>query len=386
MRPHHVLALVALGACLSCKSQKTPPGVASGPAAETSASARAAGSSSATSTLAEVEPPRRRLEERAPIDRAVLAKPRKVVLAALATARQKIAQHHGSEAIDALRQVRASDPNGSAVGLALADALRDSGDAKAADRAARAARRDFPHATAPASAKKSAASDLGGACGELVEAVRAGNVSLVRGDPGGTWAELHCAPEYMLTVSDKAMKRVTALRVEGDETTGEVHARHAIAWVALETANGIVVYGPVAEAVTVRSPDLTNDFVVDLQRIDVLPGGAPEVVVKVNEIATYADVAANELAEAEESHAFLLTIDRGNVEASRDFVLESRVARSALNAADNAPLPGSKRSPDLGKPVDYQMKVAWGGPNVITLSKAGGNGTPRDSGELTLFP
>jgi hypothetical protein len=129
-----------------------------------------------------------------------------------------------------------------------------------------------------------------------------------------------------------------------------------------------------------------SHFVVDLQHVDVLSGGAPEIVVKIMERHTALDVALNEVSKLDRTRVVLITLDRGKPQASRELLLARKSVREALDPKDKAPLAGFARPKDLGKSSDYEMKVAWGLPNEIRLSKASGDAKPRDEGTITLFP
>src|SRR3970282_1961547 len=132
-----------------------------------------------------------------------------------------------------------------------------------------------------------------------------------------------------------ALDKASALRVTSAAGT------LVMAWVGRHTPSGGKVYGPVDWAVSPREYRLINDFTVDLQKVDVLHGGGPEVVVKLDERRTLADVALNELVELEQTRVFILSLDRGQLEASRAFVLSRTEGPKPL-------APKDKRLPAIG--------------------------------------
>src|SRR5262249_35621499 len=91
--------------------------------------------------------------------------------------------------------------------------------------------------------------------------------------------------------------------------------------------------GPPAPA---RRPPLgaTSDVLVDLQQIDVRPGGSPEVIVKTMSARVVPDVALNEVMSAEDTHIVFLSFDKGTLEASREIALAGRLGREALEPGD----------------------------------------------------
>jgi hypothetical protein len=333
------------------------------------------------------------------------------VIAGLNAARDGLAKNDGKAALSALAPLGSSDPVGGALALFVARASLAGGDAEAALRAAsravtagrgradlvaqagsvvaaareklsrpKSAAQDGASALAPVSAELHA-DVIDQACPAIEAAVRAGKVDLP--SLGATdIAEFTCATDMTLDVGVPALRRAYALRADVSGAQGS----DRLLWVALEGAKGRSLYGPVASVFGRNVPGALNDVVLDLQKIDVLQGGAPEVVVKIIERRTLPDVALNEIAELDEIRAIILTTDRGGVVASREVVLSSRASRVRID-------PASKRIPRGFSPAaegahveDYSMKVTWGGPNSMTLTKVSGNAKPLIEGEIQLFP
>jgi hypothetical protein len=180
-------------------------------------------------------------------------------------------------------------------------------------------------------------------------------------------------------VGSKTLVAAHALKVDvevGDD-------RERLVWVALAVEQGLKLFGPVTHVTGVGAPGAVNDTIVELQMIDILPGGAPEVVVKVVERRTLPDAALAEVVTIDETRATLLTVDHGPVQASREVVLSSDVRRERIGErARDAPRGFSFSAPFT---ANYTMKVGWGASNEMTLTKQSGNAKPRVEGSVKLF-
>ena len=218
------------------------------------------------------------------------------------------------------------------------------------------------------------------ATGFLEEQLRIAFGPLLPGPLAAT-AKTAAAPDLILEMATKEVTRVVAYRAEVEKD-----GAHALGYVVIESPAGDVALGPVASSFVPRGGPLLNDYTVDLQPIDVRPGGGPEIVVRIDERRTFADVALNELVEVDETRALLLSMDGGTPVLSREVILSSNVRRTALDAKSKKLPKDYSTSSDLGKARGYDMKVAWSGPSQMTLTKLSGAGTPRDQGVITLFP
>jgi hypothetical protein len=224
------------------------------------------------------------------------------------------------------------------------------------------------------------------ACSVIEAELRSGHVAL-RSANRSEGPTVACSEDYSLDLErSSGLRRATALRVD-------VGSLDRLAWVLLEMgtpgAPELALWGPCAAAVVSKIDGAANDVVTDLQPIDVLPGGSPEVVVKMMSLRTEPDLALNELLEVDETRAVLLTTDRGQVESSRELSIASRIVRRMLAPKDRTTLSGYPASAALGEVTSHQMKVAWGRPNTIVLTKTEGVGPPPPvdtEGEITLFP
>jgi hypothetical protein len=221
------------------------------------------------------------------------------------------------------------------------------------------------------------------ACHAIETEIRTGKVDLPSSAASGV-SEFNCTTDMTLDVGTPELRQAYALRVDA----GGAGGADRVLWVALEGAKGLSLYGPVAAVFGTNVPGVLNDVVLDLQKIDVLTGGAPEVVVKITEKRTLPDVALDEVAELDETRAIILTVDRGGVVASREVGLSSRASRARLDPSGKAK--GMPRGFAMAQGVahvdEYSMKVSWGGPNTMTLTKVSGNAKPPVEGELNLFP
>jgi Flp pilus assembly protein TadD len=420
-----------LTSCSACDSRTAPhtsPSSSSGHPAATPASASAAPSA----------PERRSLPERRPLDERKLLEKRSDVIAGLNAARDLLAKNDAKGALALLAPIRAMDPLGGALALTFARAALAAGDAslalRAANQAVTAARgradlvasagivvggaleklsrpRDAIDAYQAAMSqgreqsvakraiqrlRKLGVEEVSGAarpsvdvhadgveqaCKVIESQVRSGKVELPSSSAADL-AELDCAIDMTLDVDAPALRHAYALRVDAGGAGGS----DRLIWVALEGAQGLQLFGPVVSVFGTKASGVLNDVVVDLQKIDVLPGGAPEVVTKIVERRTLPDVALDEVTELEETRAILLTIDRGGILPSREVVLSSRIYRARIDPKAK-PMPrGFAMAQGGGQVAEYAMKVAWGGPNSITLTKVSGDAKPKLEGDLQLFP
>ena len=193
--------------------------------------------------------------------------------------------------------------------------------------------------------------------------------------------DLLCAAEYTLELGDKELDGAVAVRFQSKGKVGT----DLLGWVALRTPKGLLLEGPVESLFSPTAYGLTNDFALDLQHVDVLPGGSPEVVVRVDERRTMVDVALDEQVQLEDAHVVLLSLDRGKLERTRKVMLSHRSLRDRVDAKDTRLPAKYTHSKLLGTGSEYQMRVAWGGPNQMTLTRFLGNAAPPDQGTITLF-
>jgi hypothetical protein len=320
---------------------------------------------------------------------------RKAVVAAIAKSSAALARKKPAEAVDALSAAHEHDPTGAALAV---ETLRATPDDASRQRWALAARA-FGHtdgrvlgrvekvwgkgeARPPellSPAALPAVKNLLEACRAVEARVKKGEVPLVAPAAG---SGLHCEQASSLAVGHEKLARATALRVD---STGE-SLDQAIGWVALETPSGIVPFGPVAYAISSKTQGAVSDFVIDVQQIDVLPGGAPEVVLRILELFTAVDVALGEVSKLDRTRVLMLTLDRAEPLASRQLILAERAVREALDPTDRSKPPGWPPAADLGKVSEFEMKVEWGRANEIRLSKTSGNATPPAEGSILLFP
>ena len=156
-------------------------------------------------------------------------------------------------------------------------------------------------------------------------------------------------------------------------------------WVGFEGAAGLRLVGPLARAWAPPGADWANDVVGDLQRIDVLRGGSPELIVKLRERHTLADVALNEVLELDRTRVLIFTLDRGGLVSSPELGLELARARHTLDAEAKAMPRAYEPLPRPGQSAGYRMRVSWGGPDSITLTRIGGDAPARREGVITLF-
>lgn len=378
------------------------------------------------------------MPERVALDATKILEKRSDVIAKLNAGRDLEKKGDANGALDALKAARSTDPLGGAVALALSRAAlasRDYGlarrasqvaqlaglgrkdivsnagavlgesleklgrprDAVTAYGAALAVDRNQPRAgnalerlekegAAPAlgtveKAPDVQAPDIAGACGSIEREVRSGKVDLAFA-PGPDATAVTCMEDYALDIRTAALEAARAIRIDVQSDSGA----ERLVWIALQGPTGLSLFGPVTLIFAAPASGVVNDVVVDLQRIDVLPGGAPEVVIKLTERRTLPDIALDEVLEIDETRAFLLTVDRGGIQASREIVLSSRVLRSKIDQKSRQMPRGFEPAADLGRAAEYSMKVAWGGPNTMTLTRAYGNAKPKLEGSISLFP
>jgi hypothetical protein len=219
------------------------------------------------------------------------------------------------------------------------------------------------------------------ACKTIQEDIKAGKVDLAFAADGAD-GEVACVEDFTLDVKASGLKRAQTLRADVRTKIGSERA----IWVLLEDPKSLLMYGPVASVIGMPNGNAVNDVVADLQQIDVLPGGSPEIVVKISQRETLPDVTLAEVLEIDVTRAVLLTLDRGGIQASREVTLSSRVERNRLGPKTLPPPHGFDAASGLGKVNDFSMKVAWSGPNSMTLTKASGKAKPSVEGAITLFP
>lgn len=424
------LATFSLTACSACGTR----GHGSGGAP--SASAIVASVPAPSASAAPLPPERRSVAERTALDAKTLLEKHSDLVSSLNRGREALGKGDAKEALELLLPLRAEDPLGAAVAITVARSAVAAGNFAVGAGAARVAtvsakRRDklateaqvllgealeklgrpgdairayegavAIQSSAPARAaltrlrKTEASEPLGAAspsserrvesaeqaCTTIQADIRAGKVDLAF-SPERT-EDVTCATDFTLDVKATSLRRALALRADVRTKVGTERA----IWVALEDEKGLLLYGPVASVFGAPSGDVTNDVVVDLQQIDVLSGGSPEIVVKITEARTLPDIALAEALTTDVTRAVLLTVDRGGVQASREVVLSSRVVRDHLGPK-TLPLPrGFDAVSGLGKSADFSMKVAWSGPNSMTLTKVSGSVKPLTEGVITLFP
>lgn len=377
---------------------------------------------------------RRVLLERDSVDGAAMEKVHSDVVAKLDAARDLLGKNEARRALDDLKTLRAEDPLGGALNVTLARTALEAGEPALAERAARLAalasigskaladaelvrgqaldklgrpadaaaaftlalaadskrsraktelerlRKSLPAGPIASAVPAEEAPIVGRTetCTRLENAARAG-----KGELGTeTVAEIKsatCNVDFSLDVGAQTLAAAHAFKVDVDTAEGLERS----IWVGLETAQGVKLFGPVVRVVGFGVPGAVNDAVVDLQKIDILPGGSPEVVVKVVERRTFPDAALGEAAELDETRAMLLTVDRGPVQASREFVLSSDARRERIGEKMRDLPRGFTTSPPYRS--NYDVKVGWGSSNEIMLTKVGGNGKPRVEGSITLF-
>jgi len=349
----------------------------------------------AASTAPPPAPPTRAhaaLDPRAPTG-ADATKARKSVLAALAKANAFLAKKDGKSALEALTAARADDPSGALLAAVAARAAKTADALPAAtewtlaasvfaqddDRLMKSLVATWdpkPVPSAPKPGKVMSAKDLMDGCDKVRDAVR----RLVLAYPVDE--KLECVQERTLTIGQPKLQSATALRVES--TKGDV--RQSLGWVALKVGAETLLYGPVAYRVSLPKRGAVGDFVLDLQQVDVLSGGAPEIVVRIMERETSVDVALNEVAQRDRTRVVLLTTDRGGVVASKELTLENTFGRDPLDPKDRAMPPGWAHAKGMGKKSGFELKVAWGLPNEMRLTKQSGDATPPVEGAVQLFP
>jgi hypothetical protein len=398
-----LLAAVSVCGCDSCSKPKAGP-------ADAAASASAPAE---TSSVAPPAPPIRQLTDRTPLDGKALLAARADELKSIEAAGKATKPEDAKSALADVLAARSKDLTGGFLALETSRTALKAGDADQALKSALLATRFAAgspklykaavDALKAAAAKKGVeatplataegvpaiqASAMGpmpaiaAICDAVIKKVRAGEVQLLAAtaDPA---LPVTCDQDYALELGNADLRRAVSLKV--DVTPKEpAGAKERLVWVTIETPKGVIGWGPVADVV-MPAAGVENDVVADLQHVDVLPGGAPELVVKVMDRRTETDVALNEVAKLELAWVVMLTQDRGKLEVSKQIVLESKVVREAIDPADKKQPAGAIRAV-LGKPVDYAMKVSWSGANSITLTKAQGSGTPFAEGEIRLFP
>lgn len=430
------LSCAAIGAtyltgCSSCGTRGSG-GAASSASAPTPVAAAPSASASA------IEPPERRsLPERSDLDAPAMLAKRAELVTNLNHARERLEKGEAKDALEQLSSLRADDPLGAALAVTIARAANASGNfalgasaarvasagAKGRDKLAvegqlalgealekagrpREAMRAYegalevrstgaaksaldrlrkteatePLGAAQASSERRFDSDEQ-ACKSIEQDIKAGKVDLAFA-PNGAETEVSCATEFALDVKTTGLKRALTLRTDVRSKLGF----ERLMWVLLEDPKSLLLYGPAASVFGAAGGNAVNDVVVDLQQIDVLPGGSPEIVVKIAERRTLPDVALAEVLDVDVTRAVLLTLDRGGIQTSREVTLSSRLERNRIGPKALPAPHGFDAASGLGKVNDFSMKVAWSGPNSMTLTKASGKAKPTVEGAITLFP
>jgi hypothetical protein len=385
------LAVFALAPLLACESSEPAPApVRTQPTASSVPEPPAAPPAA--------DAPKHRLDDRSELRLDAIREARSTLLAGLVKAKTLLAQRKPAEALATLEQLGELDPSGSVLAI---EALKAAVAAEKEERQQHWARAavslagsdeallarvkgalgkagDTPPAATP-SAKLPEQKDVRAACDAIVRELSAGRIALplVRTKP----AELRCEQDYELPFTGTELRRAVSLRVEG-KAGGQLR----LGWVGLETPKGLVLHGPVATSWSPESTGATNDFEIDLQQIDVLPGGSPEVVVRVSERSTLPDIARNEVAEIDRTRVRFLSLDRGRPAVSKELLLSRRARARPIDPKDRRMPAGWARSQKLGAERAFELKVEWGGANEIRLSKASGNEDPPEQGTISLFP
>jgi hypothetical protein len=308
-------------------------------------------------------------------------------------------------ALSALAEVRKLDPTGAVLGTRLAESTLASGDnneairwanevlgqpsnsqaaLKAAeDVVAKATKAGGTAPAAPAATEPKAGpyDSLDAACKAITMAISGAT------GPGlsrylGTVKDVTCEPDATLEVKQDNLKQAVPLRIAVKGENGS----QLLGWVAIETAKGWLLHGPVQNAFAPGSYGVSNDYAIALERAEVLPGGSSEIVVRVVERFTLLDLALNEATEVDQTRVVILTLDREGVVESKPFVLSRSQKRSVIDTGEAALPKGWKPSKGLGKTEEFALKVQWSIPNGIRLEKGEGDLKPPFVGNITLFP
>jgi len=388
-----VYASLVLVACQACDKEKSPTPTT--PSASASASA---------APVKPKEPPKRvGLNPRTRLDVAATKKARRKILGALKTARGLAEEGKHKEALSALEGVRDLDPTSGVLLVEMAQIAAAAEDNAQASRLAKlvlAQPLSAPGAIKAAEKlldklgqESSAGPAEGGndpkpgpyesldeACEAIIAAVRAGK-GPAKPDFLGDIQDVTCVPEPGLEFKEESLKEASPLRVEVKAKRGI----QLLAWVGVQKPKELLLHGPVENIVAPADYGLTNHFAIALERTNVLPGGASEIVVRLTERLTVADVALNEAAEIDRTRATILTTDRDGIVESEGFVLSHTQVRKAMDEEDKA-LPEGWKSSKLDKPEEFKMKVQWATPNGIILTRDSGKLKPPFEGNLSLFP
>ena len=380
---------------LSQACDKEKPATTTAPSASASASA---------APVKPKEPPKRvGLNPRTRLDVAATKKARRKILGAMKTARGLADEGKHKEALSALEGVRDLDPTGGVLLVEMAQIAVAGEDNALASRLAKlvlAQPFSAPGATKAAEkvldklGQESGAAppkdgdepkpgpykSLDEACEAIVAAVRAGK-GPAKPDFLGEIEDVTCALEPALEFKEEGLKEASPLRVEVKAKRGT----QLLAWVGVQKPKELLLHGPVENIVAPADYGLTNHFAIALERTNVLPGGASEIVVRLTERLAVADVALNEVAEVDRTRATILTTDRDGIVESEGFVLNEAQVRKAMDEEDKA-LPDGWKSSKLDKPEEFRMKVQWATPNGIILTQDEGKLKPPFEGNLTLFP
>jgi hypothetical protein len=397
-----IVAAVVVGVlCVGCKCESGSGGPPA-PSASASASASAVPSASAAAPKAKVPGERHSLAPRTAIEVQAVKDARAKVLTALDAAQGQ----DPKAALSGLAEARTLDPTGAVLAavmaqLSLATEDKDAaigwanqvtaspGAAAAAvklasDVAAKAAKGGgkAPAGRSVTEPKPGPYDSIDAACKAITTALRGANGPESSANLGAV-KDVQCEPDAALVVeNEENLKQAVPLRVT---VKGEAGSQ-LMAWVAIQTAKGWLLHGPVENLYSPGLYGVSNDYAIALERAEVLPGGSSEIVVRVIERLTIADLALNEAAEVDQTRVVILTLDREGVVESKPFVLNRSQTRSAIDTG-GATLPkGGKPSKALGKTEGFALKVKWEIPNGIELKKDQGDLKPPFEGKLALFP
>ncbi len=321
------------------------------------------------------------------------------ILDALQRAREAVAAGRPRTALVTLAKATALDPTGGALAVELSRTAALAGNeglardwARRAHRRARgneSVREAAEQAMAAALAKPApelASRTLGPlassdeACRQLTRQVNLGqSQALGLGTGDVTSVDCHAGPPHRVGAAQLANAQELRLQIDEGGTT-------EASWVALQTPQGLWIYGPVARVHGPREHDVVNAFTLRLAHLDALRGGAPEVAVSIDERLTQLDLALNEVLTSERAQLVVLTLDRGGITASpKTTLFERRVVRP-IDAEDPAPLPpGYERSQLWNHPDTLRARLRWEH-NEIVLTPDATRGESVHEQRILLFP
>ncbi|MBN2196301.1 MAG: hypothetical protein JW751_26040 [Polyangiaceae bacterium] len=326
------------------------------------------------------------------------------VLKAIDLGRRLAADGHPREALVVLAKAIPFDPTGGLLAVELARAALAARDQRRTRDWAERARRHAHHnpsvlaaateilratgAASPPSSEEDApweAETMGpypsedAGCSALVEQINLGK-SPALGLGRAEMERVDCVAGTRRAVRDAGLKTAAELRVlirEGGRTEAS--------WIALGTPRGVFVHGPVARVHSPAQQDLDNAYLVRLDPVDVLAGGARELAVGVEERTSYVDVAANELLDVDRTRLLVLTLDRGGVTSSPSITTFELAVARAVDPEAIAELPsGYAHSPCWQAPERRQFRLRWGDNEVELSATAGSAGTDSEQ-RVRLF-